>query len=339
MPISANAGPPSSTIGSTLTSVSTLLTTVGCPNRPALDRERRLVARLAAVALDRAEDRGLLAADVGAGALAQLDVEREAVAEHVVAEQAPLARLLDRVLEPVLRERVLAAQVEVAVLAAGRVRGDRHRLDQRERVALHDHAVLERARARTRRRCRPGSAGRRGWRATASHLRPVGNAAPPRPMSLRVDHLADHALRAEVDRPAQRVVAAVRAVVVEALGVDDADPRAAAAAPARRTAAAWSRAAAAASAPPQDRLERRRRRRRSARARAAPRPTRRAAPPARGRTGPGTGPRSQVAPSTPRSLRPDARAPISSSEPAQRQAMSSQTCTTRGGRGSTENSA
>ena len=26
--------------------------------------------------------------------------------------------------------------------------------------------------------------GRTGWRATASHFRPVGNAAPPRPMSL-----------------------------------------------------------------------------------------------------------------------------------------------------------
>ncbi len=33
--MAANAGPPSSTIASTLTSVSTLLTTVGRPNRPA----------------------------------------------------------------------------------------------------------------------------------------------------------------------------------------------------------------------------------------------------------------------------------------------------------------
>ena len=78
VPMCAYAGPPSSTIGSTLTSVSTLLTTVGCPNRPSVDRERRLVARLAAVALDRVEQRRLLAADVGAGAPAHLDVEREA---------------------------------------------------------------------------------------------------------------------------------------------------------------------------------------------------------------------------------------------------------------------
>ena len=51
-------------------------------------RERRLVARLAAEALDRVEQRRLLAADVGAGALAQLDVEREPGAQHVLAEQA-----------------------------------------------------------------------------------------------------------------------------------------------------------------------------------------------------------------------------------------------------------
>ena len=53
-----------------------------------VDRERRLVARLAAVALDRVEQRGLLAADVGAGALAQLDVERETLAEDVLAQVA-----------------------------------------------------------------------------------------------------------------------------------------------------------------------------------------------------------------------------------------------------------
>ena len=59
---------------------------------PDLDRERRLVARLAAIALDRLEERRLLAAHVRAGADAQLDVEREARAHHVVAEQAVRAR-------------------------------------------------------------------------------------------------------------------------------------------------------------------------------------------------------------------------------------------------------
>ena len=44
--------------------------------QPALHRERRLVPRLAALALERVEQRRLLAADVGAGAAPQLDVER-----------------------------------------------------------------------------------------------------------------------------------------------------------------------------------------------------------------------------------------------------------------------
>ena len=121
-----------------------------------------------------------------------------------------------------LRERVLAAHVEVAVLAAGRVRGDRHRLDDGERVALHEHAVLERARlglvgvadqvVRAARLARDGVP-------LAPH-RERGAAAPD---EARVDDLADHALGAELDRAPQRVVAAVGAVVVEALGVDRAD--------------------------------------------------------------------------------------------------------------------
>ena len=43
VPIAANAGPPSSTMCSTLTSVSTLLTTVGLPNRPTCDGNGGLV--------------------------------------------------------------------------------------------------------------------------------------------------------------------------------------------------------------------------------------------------------------------------------------------------------
>src|SRR5206468_12504632 len=110
-----------------------------------LDRERRLVARLAAVTLDRLEERRLLAADIRARADAQLEVEREAAAHDVVAEEAAGARVRDRVLEPVVHQRILGAHVDEAVLAARRVRGDRHRLDEREGIALHQDAVLERA--------------------------------------------------------------------------------------------------------------------------------------------------------------------------------------------------
>ena len=47
-----------------------------------LHGERRLVPRLAAEALDRVEERRLFAADVGAGAAAQLDVEAEWRVHH-----------------------------------------------------------------------------------------------------------------------------------------------------------------------------------------------------------------------------------------------------------------
>src|SRR6185369_10196212 len=71
------------------------------PSEQAADaRERRLVARLAAVALDRVEQRGLLAADVRAGAAAQLYVEREAGPEHVGAEEAAGPGGRDRDLQP-----------------------------------------------------------------------------------------------------------------------------------------------------------------------------------------------------------------------------------------------
>src|SRR5205823_5093811 len=57
------------------------------------DREWRLVARLAAVALDRLEERGLLTADVRTRTDPQLDVEGKSGVHHVVAEEAVRARL------------------------------------------------------------------------------------------------------------------------------------------------------------------------------------------------------------------------------------------------------
>ena len=137
-------------------------------------------------------------------------------------EEPALARLDDRDLKPSQRERVLAAEVDVAVLAAGRVRGDRHRLDQRERIALEHHAVLERARL--------GFVGVADQVVRTSRLAsdrlPLAThreRCPAAAEQLGVEDLAQHAVRAQLDRAPQRVVAAVRAVVVEALRVDDAD--------------------------------------------------------------------------------------------------------------------
>ena len=53
----------------------TLLMTVGLPNRPWMRRQRRLGAHDAALAFEAVQQRGFLAADIGAGADADLHVE------------------------------------------------------------------------------------------------------------------------------------------------------------------------------------------------------------------------------------------------------------------------
>src|SRR5206468_10849224 len=107
--------------------------------------ERRLVARLAPFALDGVEQRRLLAADVRAGTAAQVDVEPESLAHDVVAQEPAPTALVDRGPQPLVRQRVLAPDVEEAGLAAGRITGDGQRLDDGEGVALHHHTVFERA--------------------------------------------------------------------------------------------------------------------------------------------------------------------------------------------------
>ena len=62
----------------------------GLAPQAALGGIRRADARLAALALDRVDQRGLLAADEGPGAQADFQVEIEAGAEDVLAQQAPL---------------------------------------------------------------------------------------------------------------------------------------------------------------------------------------------------------------------------------------------------------
>ena len=114
--------------------------------QPALDGERGLVARLAPVALDRAEDRGLLAADVGACALADLDVEREVPAKDVVAQVA--------VARAPARARARGAAAPAGTRRAGRCsrarqpsRTPRSSSPRSPRTdPLEDDAVLERAR-------------------------------------------------------------------------------------------------------------------------------------------------------------------------------------------------
>jgi len=191
--------------------------------QPEVDRIGRLVARFASLALDGFEEGGLLAADVGARTTADLDVEREVRAGDVLAEVAGGPGGVDRNLQPRLRQRVLTPDVEVA---AGRVRGvalDRHGLDERERIVLHEHPILERARlglvgvaddvvrALGARRDRGPLPARRECRAAAAHEPRVGD-------------LPDRGLGAHRQRVLESLVAAIREVVVEGAWVDDPDP-------------------------------------------------------------------------------------------------------------------
>ena len=106
-------------------------------------RQRRLGAHLAALAFEAVEQRGFLAADIGAGADADFHVERISGVRDALAEHAAAARRGDRRLHRGDRMRIFGADVDVALGRADRDAGDRHALDQHERIALHDHAVGE----------------------------------------------------------------------------------------------------------------------------------------------------------------------------------------------------
>src|SRR5207249_12021426 len=88
----------------------------------ALDRgKRRLDLGPALLALERGEQAGLLAADVGAGPAVDDDVEVEARALDVLAEEPRPVGFLDRRAEDALRRHVFPTDVDdPAVPVAGR---------------------------------------------------------------------------------------------------------------------------------------------------------------------------------------------------------------------------
>ena len=95
LPVSVNQAGPLVTIGAMLYQVSTLLMLVGLPHRPFCAGKGGRGRGLPGVAFERRDQRRLLAADERAGAFHQLDVEVEAAAQDVLAQQAVLPRLLD----------------------------------------------------------------------------------------------------------------------------------------------------------------------------------------------------------------------------------------------------
>ena len=70
-----------------------------------------------------------------------MEVEAEVGAQDVVAQQAHLLRLGDGRFQAGDRQRVLCADIDIALVAAGSHGGDEHSLDDGVGVALHDGAV------------------------------------------------------------------------------------------------------------------------------------------------------------------------------------------------------
>ena len=220
VPIAANQSPPLRMMGATLANVSTLLMSVGRSHRPAHAGYGGRGRGVPASALDRGDERGLLAAHEGAGPEADVDLEGELGVQDGRAEVAAAAGLADRLAESRDRERVLGSAVDVACLRADRVGGDRHPLQHPVRVALEDAPVHERAGVALVGVADDvlAGAGRLGD-GVPFQARRVAGAAAAAQAALRdlVAHLGGGHRREHV---AERRVAVGCDVVLEALGID-----------------------------------------------------------------------------------------------------------------------
>ena len=186
-----------------------------------LGGEGRPRARAPGVALEGRDERRLLAAHEGAGALDELEVELEAAAEHVVAQDPVGAGLLDRPLQAQDGERVLGADVEDALRRAGHVAGDRHPLDERVRVALDLVAVHVGAGVALVRVADEVLLGPRG-RAQELPLVPREVAGPAAAAQLGRLHLLDDARGVRVDQDlVEGLVAPDRDVLLDVVRVDE----------------------------------------------------------------------------------------------------------------------
>src|SRR5208282_5879564 len=167
-------------------------------------RERRANARLARLALERFDESGFLAADVGARAEMDFDVEVEALrAADARAEEPPFAHRLELRLERVEEMLVFAAQIDEAFSRADDETGDRHSLEHALGERGEQNAILE----------RPGlafvgvaddeavGAGRVAAALPFDRGDESGSAAPAQ---VRALHLVQHALPAKRDRGLKR---------------------------------------------------------------------------------------------------------------------------------------
>ena len=184
--------------------------------------ERGAGAGLAPIALDRGHQGRLFAADERPGAHADLEVEVESAAEDVLAEESALAGLVDRGAEPLDRQGILRADVDVAPRRPDRVRRGGHALDDAVRIALEDAAVHERAGVAFV-GVADGELLLAGGLPRELPLPPRGESRPAAAAQPGSPHRLDHRLRVVLREDlGQGLVAVAGDVVFDPLGIDDA---------------------------------------------------------------------------------------------------------------------
>src|SRR5215211_218314 len=72
-----------------------------------------------------------------------MNVEVEPGFKNIIAKKTKFLCLLDGALQAAIRETILTTDVDVAFVRANRIGGDRHRLQDRVRVAFQHDTVLE----------------------------------------------------------------------------------------------------------------------------------------------------------------------------------------------------
>ena len=110
-------------------SVSTLLIERRAAEQPDLRRIGRLVARQAALALDAFQHRRFLAADIGAGAAAQVD-------PACARRGPPRSSFGDLLQQDLAALRILVAQIDVDVGRLDRPGADQHAFEEAVRIGL-----------------------------------------------------------------------------------------------------------------------------------------------------------------------------------------------------------
>ena len=122
-----------------------LLTTVGLRNTSFDGRKRRLDPRPGPFAFQAFDQPGFLAADVSGGSAMKIDVEREFLAQDVLAQQVVGIELVDGRLQPIVGQRVFVAEIDVGGLGPRGVATDDDPLEHLVGIVLHQNAVVERA--------------------------------------------------------------------------------------------------------------------------------------------------------------------------------------------------